>query len=158
MSTLDTYDAWLAAERASPNREEDANGYLRPVSPDKYLPGGPSKTLLRRVRSSLRQYGIAPSIRQERLWRQCWDWAYHVARSYKWGTAKLAWPSPNEIASQYVTLVLIEMKEASALRLPFRAFEPECVPDHLAERLRAYSAALPDAPAREERPAIADKG
>jgi hypothetical protein len=52
LSTLDQHDAWLAAERASPNREEDANGYLRPVSPDKYLPGGPSNANSRNLRLS----------------------------------------------------------------------------------------------------------
>lgn len=94
-------------------------------SKDQYLPGDPSKLLIRKVRRHLKHYGIVPV---ERLWRLMWEWARAVAVSYdRFGIlgkryAK-RWPSASEIGAQYVALLLADMRDSCALKLPFRAAE-----------------------------------
>lgn len=78
------------------------------------LPGWPKKKLVKQVRTQLWRYGIRP---QFRTWRATWSWASAVANSYVY----THWPSPNEIASQYILLLLAEMHSNLALRLPYRA-------------------------------------
>lgn len=78
------------------------------------LPGWPKAHLVKQVRAHLRQYGIRPQLR---AWRATWSWASAVAHSYVY----THWPSPNEIAAQYIVLLLAEMHEHCALKLPFRA-------------------------------------
>lgn len=81
---------------------------------DKYLPGSPRPKLVREVRRHLRGYGVTP---QPRLWLATWRWAETIAHSY----AFIRWPIPSEIGSQYLVLLLAEMKSNHALRLPYRA-------------------------------------
>lgn len=50
------------------------------------------------------------------------------------------WPDACEIASQYLLLVLMGMRESRELRLPWRA--PDCVPPAIAKRF----AGTPDFP------------
>jgi hypothetical protein len=85
---------------------------------DRYLPA--SKTLIRRVRRALKYHGVTPIAKH---WRMTWDWAKEVAFSYSTflDGAKLRWPQSNEIAAQYMVLLLNAMKEDRLLKLPFRA-------------------------------------
>lgn len=81
---------------------------------DKYLPGHPAPKLVRTVRKTLRSYGITP---QARIWRVTWAWAAKIRASY----FDPRWPIPNEIVAQYTILLLAEMRDHYALKLPYRA-------------------------------------
>jgi len=78
------------------------------------LPGSPKKRLVKLVRAHLWRYGIRP---RGQHWRAAWSWAAAIANSY----FHTHWPSASEIATQYLLLLLIEMKGSYALRLPYRA-------------------------------------
>jgi hypothetical protein len=61
--------------------------------------------------------------RLDECWRMAWEWAYACARrddllSFK-TDRRLRWPSPNEIASQFVLLALARLRDDHQLRLPF---------------------------------------
>lgn len=86
----------------------------------KELPGWPTKRLVKQVRSHLWHYGIRP---RGQAWRAAWAWAGAIANSYY----HTHWPLPTEIASQYVLLLLCDMRESHALKLPYRA--NKVVPD-----------------------------
>ncbi len=90
---------------------------------DRYLPGSPSKRLIRDVRRHLSRYGIRPT--RFRLWQFTWQWADRVAQSYSiWLTrGRRRWPMPAEIAAQYLMLLLAQMQADGSLKLPFRAKE-----------------------------------
>jgi len=81
------------------------------------LPGWPKKTLVKEVRRHLCHYGIRP-IKFE-IWQATWAWAHAIARSY-W---HVNWPLPSEIGTQYILLLLVEMKGSCMLKLPYRANE-----------------------------------
>jgi hypothetical protein len=85
------------------------------MAEDHSLPGWPKKRLVKDVRRHLGRYGIRP-IRID-IWRAAWAWAEAIARSY-W---HMHWPQAWEIGTQYILLLLIEMKENRSLRLPYRA-------------------------------------
>ena len=85
------------------------------MAEDNSLPGWPKKRLVREVRSHLWHYGIRPT--KLTIWRATWAWADTIASSY-WHKH---WPLPSEIATQYILLLLVEMKGSSMLRLPYRA-------------------------------------
>ena len=87
------------------------------MAEDHTLPGWPKKKLVKDVRRHLWHYGIRPT--KFDTWRATWTWAEAIARSY-WHTH---WPSPSEIATQYILLLLVEMKNSCMLRLPYRATE-----------------------------------
>ena len=87
------------------------------MAEDHSLPGWPKKKLVKEVRRHLSHFGIRP-VRSE-IWRATWAWADTVARSY-WHPS---WPLPSEIGTQYILLLLVEMKGSSMLRLPYRANE-----------------------------------
>ncbi len=78
------------------------------------LPGWPKKRLVKDVRGYLWRYGIRP---QPVPWLAAWSWASAIASSY----FHTQWPSASEISTQYLLLLLAEMKRNHALRLPFRA-------------------------------------
>ena len=78
------------------------------------LPGLPSRSLVKRVRSHLWHYGIRPHGEE---WRATWAWASAIARSYY----HTHWPLPHEIGAQYVLLLLNRMNERRGLKLPYRA-------------------------------------
>lgn len=81
------------------------------------LPGWPKKKLVKEVRRHLSHYGIRPT--KFEIWQATWAWAEAIARSY-WHKH---WPLPSEIATQYILLLLVEMKQSCMLRLPYRARE-----------------------------------
>lgn len=83
---------------------------------DKYLPGHPAPKRIREVRRHLKHYGITPTLK---LWRLTWEWANKVRMSYY----DPRWPLPSEIGTQYVVLMLADMRDSFALRLPYRAQE-----------------------------------
>ena len=85
------------------------------MAEDRNLPGWPKKKLVKEVRSHLWHYGIRPT--KFTIWQATWTWAYAIARSY-W---HVHWPLPTEIASQYLLLLLADMKSSCMLRLPYRA-------------------------------------
>lgn len=85
------------------------------MAEDRDLPGWPRKKLVRDVRKHLSHYGIRPN--QFSIWRATWAWASAISQSYYHTT----WPLPSEIASQYILLLLSEMKQNSLLKLPYRA-------------------------------------
>jgi len=91
------------------------------------LPGWPKKKLVRDVRRQLGTYGFLPTSRgalTRRQWQLAWAWANDVAKSYVFKR----WPSPREIAAQYVLLLLAEMKSNHDLKLPYRSFQSGLVP------------------------------
>lgn len=79
-----------------------------------HLPGRPTKRLVRLVRAHLWRYGIRP---RGKAWRAAWSWAHAIANSYFYPH----WPSSPEISTQYILLLLVEMKANFNLRLPCRA-------------------------------------
>jgi hypothetical protein len=82
----------------------------------------PSKVLVRRVRSVLWQYLRARPQQLDESWRLAWEWARCITlKSDSFGLARMRWPSPNEIATQYLLLALSRMKADHQLRLHFRA-------------------------------------
>lgn len=87
------------------------------MAEERSLPGWPKKKLVKDVRRHLWYYGIRPT--KLTIWQATWSWAYEIAKSY-WHTH---WPSPSEIATQYILLLLVEMKQSFMLRLPYRAGE-----------------------------------
>ena len=111
------------------------------MAEERSLPGWPKKKLVKEVRRHLWHYGIRPT--KSDIWRATWAWADAIARSY-WRTH---WPLPSEIGTQYILLLLVEMKSSCMLRLPYRANKH--VPAEVA-------AMLPD-PQHTELPAIADE-
>lgn len=80
----------------------------------RYLPGGPSNRLIKTVRRRLGSYGIRPI---DRYWRLAWEWASAIRTSYSFPR----WPMENEIAAQYMALLLAEMQRDYCLKLPYRA-------------------------------------
>ncbi|MGO8747960.1 MAG: hypothetical protein ACLQNE_18450 [Thermoguttaceae bacterium] len=87
------------------------------MAEERSLPGWPKKKLVKEVRRHLWHYGIRPT--KFEIWRATWAWADAIARSY-W---RVHWPMPSEIATQYILLLLVEMKGSCSLRLPYRAGE-----------------------------------
>ena len=85
------------------------------MAEDHTLPGWPKKKLVKEVRRHLWHYGIRPT--KFDIWRATWAWAEAIARSY-W---HVHWPLPSEIGTQYILLLLVEMKKSCMLRLPYRA-------------------------------------
>ena len=86
----------------------------------RFSKGRPKKRLVKLVRSHLWHYGIRP---KDDAWRAAWLWASALADSYVYPS----WPSAPEIGTQYILLVLVEMKHHRNLRLPFRA--DKVIPD-----------------------------
>lgn len=103
------------------------------MAEDRNLPGCPKKRLVKAVRSHLWSYGIRP---QFMLWQATWTWARAIADSYY----HTQWPLSSEIASQYVLLLLCEMRENHALKLPYRA--TKIVPEEVQRLLPAQSEAI----------------
>lgn len=97
------------------------------MAEERSLPGWPKKKLVKDVKQRLSHYGIRPT--KSELWRAAWSWADAIARSY-WHTH---WPMASEIATQYILLLLVEMKSNSMLRLPYRA--QKIVPPEVAAML-----------------------
>lgn len=82
----------------------------------------PSKILVKKVRSVLWRYLRARPQQLDESWRLAWDWARCITlKSDSCGTSRMRWPSPNEIATQYLLLTLSRMKDDYQLRLHFRA-------------------------------------
>ena len=106
------------------------------------LPGWPKKRLVKAVRSHLWRYGIRP---QRTPWLAAWSWASAVAHTY----FHTHWPSATEISTQYLLLLLADMKTNRALRLPYRA--SQVMPDPVRGMLPANPVPLlihePDAAA-----------
>lgn len=85
------------------------------MAEERTLPGWPKKKLVRDVRKHLSHHGIRPN--QFSIWQATWAWANAIAHSYY----NTHWPLPSEIASQYILLLLTEMKKNCLLKLPYRA-------------------------------------
>jgi len=96
------------------------------MAEDKELPGWPKKRLVREVRAHLRSYGIRP---QGQAWRATWEWAHAIANSYY----HTHWSLPSEIGTQYVLLLLADMKRHHSLNLPYRA--GKAIPDSVKQLL-----------------------
>jgi hypothetical protein len=110
------------------------------MADERTLPGWPSQRLVKDVRRQLTWYGIKPtrSIHLERIWHETWQWANQINQSYKTfdfsKRRREHWPSANEIAAQYVFLLMLQMGTDRALRLPYRAADhtPPALRDRLA--------------------------
>lgn len=85
---------------------------------DRHLPGIPSKSLVAKVRKALNQYGIKP---QHRLWRLTWEWAADCTFRNSLFLKTKRWPSAYEIATQYLFVLIAEMRAERNLRLPRNA-------------------------------------
>ncbi len=107
------------------------------------LPGGPRKSLVLKVRRHLSHYGIAfksnQSFRLNQIWRDAWTWAdacrsrFDVigkGKSMRFGPRR--WPEPREIATQYLFLLMAEMRNNIALALPFEVRHEGRIPAALA--------------------------
>lgn len=103
------------------------------MTDERELPGWTKKRLVAQVRSHLWHYGIRP---KGQAWRATWSWASAIANSYVY----THWPLPSEIATQYVLLLLAEMKESHMLKLPFRA--NKVIPDDVRRMLPTDSIPL----------------
>lgn len=116
------------------------------MAEEKSLPGWPKKRLVKQVRSHLWHYGIRP---KGEAWRAAWSWASAIARSYY----HTHWPLPSEIASQYILLLLADMKGCHSLKLPYRA--NKIVPEVVRRLLPASPLPLLEdaSPKRKEAPA-----
>jgi len=79
-----------------------------------YLAGRPTKRLVKLFRLILRNYGIKPRGQQ---WRAKWVWAHAISISYYFPH----WPTAVEISTQYILLLLSEIKVTDGLKLPHRA-------------------------------------
>jgi hypothetical protein len=99
------------------------------MAEDRNLPGWPKKKLVKEMRRYLWHYGIRPT--KFTIWQATWTWASAIARS-SW---HVHWPMPSEIGTQYILLLLVEMKSSCMLRLPYRA--GEIVPPEVARLLPA---------------------
>lgn len=120
------------------------------------LAGQPSPKLLRSVRQTLWLYVRCRPGRDDRTWKLTWEWAYQIAtRTSHYGinpkAKRLRWPTPAEIASQYLILALAEMRDSSMLRLPHNAgkFMPAAaaallVKPELTPRIESRFAAISD--------------
>jgi hypothetical protein len=106
------------------------------------LPGHPSAKLIALVRSILRRKGIRPP-KDSALWLATWQWAYAISLRQDASMAGIVapalrkrcrWPRGNEVASQYVLLVLTEMRAEGDLRLHSRAMQ--CLTPYVAERFQ----------------------
>ncbi len=84
------------------------------MAEERNLPGWPKTRLVKDVRRQLWHYGIRP---RNTPWIAAWSWANAIANSY----FHTSWPSATEISTQYLMLLLAEMKGNHALRLPYRA-------------------------------------
>ena len=71
-------------------------------------------TVIFEVVMILRKYGIKPRGQQ---WQATWLWAHAISDSYFYPH----WPTALEISTQYVLLLLSEIKESDGLKLPYRA-------------------------------------
>lgn len=116
----DTRLSSLRSLRPLPTRYNFWNGTAMAEQRD--LPGWPKKRLVKEVRRHLWRYGIRP---QWAPWRATWSWANAIAISYY----HTRWPSPSEISTQYILLLLVEMKANFSLRLPYRA--GKVIPDEV---------------------------
>jgi len=99
------------------------------------LPGRPRVSLVKQVKSTLRLYFGSRPTEFEPKWRQTWVWADAI----RWKTPHFKkgsppWPSPTEIASQYILLCLAQMRDGVGIRLHHKAAEamPECISLRLA--------------------------
>lgn len=104
---------------------------------DSALPGSPRPRLVRLVRRHLASFGIRPMRDQ---WLMAWRWARNIAMSY----SKPMWPVGSEIASQYMVLMLAEMRRCSSLKLPYRASRADVVPDEIRALVHGGRLALPE--------------
>ena len=105
------------------------------MAEERTLPGWPKKKLVRDVRKHLSHHGIRPN--QFSIWQATWAWASAIAQSYY----HTHWPLPSEIASQYILLLLSEMKKNRLLKLPYRA--NKVVPAEVRALLPATQPTLP---------------
>jgi hypothetical protein len=114
------------------------------MAEERSLPGWPKRKLVKDVRRHLWHYGIRPT--KFMIWRATWTWADAIARSY-WHTH---WPLPSEIGTQYILLLLAEMKSSSMLRLPYRA--QKIVPTEVAAMLPLQPLAITGEPLASRKP------
>ncbi len=100
------------------------------------LPGYPRKSLVLKVRKALNRYGIrpySPSNSLNQIWRDTWTWAYDLQHeSIERKRWCMKWPTPNEIASQYVFLLLATMRNDVMLSLPYAARKEGRIPAAIA--------------------------
>jgi hypothetical protein len=121
------------------------------MAEERSLPGWPKKKLVREVRRHLWHYGIRPT--KFTIWQATWAWADAIARSY-WHKH---WPLPSEIGTQYILLLLAEMKSSSMLRLPYRA--QEVIPAEVAAMLPMQPLAIAEnRPSRRRKRLTGDTG
>lgn len=99
----------------------------RMASEHNLLAGYPSKGLIRKVRARLGRYGVKPGIvvpPMRELWFATWEWAAAQRKYPDWACKRpRRWPHENEIAAQYLTLMLAQLMRDDALRLPFGCSE-----------------------------------
>jgi hypothetical protein len=112
---------------------------------DRYLPRFPSKSLVGKVRRALSQYGIKP---QERLWRLAWDWAAECMFRKSFFLKTKRWPSANEIATQYLFVLVAEMRAKRDLRLPYHA--GPCLTEPIREIVSGVESGLLSLPAADK--------
>ena len=104
------------------------------MAEERSLPGWPKKSRQGRAAAS-----VAVWIRPTRsdLWRATWAWAEKIGMSY-W---KMHWPQAWEIGTQYILLLLIQMKENRSLETSVPGFGPHSArgrrpaPNHTAARV-----------------------
>lgn len=112
---------------------------------DRHLPSFPSKSLVVKVRRALNQYGIKP---QERLWRLAWEWAADCTFRNSLFLKTKRWPSAHEIATQYLFVLIAEMRAKRNLRLPRNA--GTCLTESIREIVSGVESGLLSLPAADK--------
>lgn len=96
--------------------------------------------LVKAVRRILRSYLSSRPTDTDRWWRMAWEWAHQEEQQNRMFSLsnRRRWPRPQEIASRYVLLCLVEMRSCSLLDVGTKAFstKPLCVEQAFAESLR----------------------
>jgi hypothetical protein len=79
--------------------------------------------------------------RNDPNWRQCWQWASNIkCNSLCYVYRKAKWPDAREIASQYVFLGILEMRESFQLSLHRKA--KQLMPQSVVQRVNDLAARL----------------
>lgn len=80
----------------------------------RHLHGGPSRRLVKEVRSHLWRHGMRPV---DEPWQLTWAWASGIGSSYM----RFRWPMPHEIATLYMILLIHRTADHRTFHVAYRA-------------------------------------
>lgn len=106
------------------------------------LPGRPRVSLVKSVRRVLWTYLRSRPNELDGNWLAAWEWAdacRNMRGLYNFSKRPTPWPSPSEIATQYLLLAMAGMRDDFQLRLPMHA--KEAITPNVSLKLAATDAA-----------------